>query len=356
VDQPTVEVYERRAADWIARRRRPETDTAAALAGRVAPDAWRVDLGCGPGWHLPHLGEPLVAFDAAYAMLHHARSEAPSAACVQGDLEALPFRRGSLGGAWAKASYLHIPPERLPLALADLHDALAVGAPIHVTVQTGSRPAQWSDEFQGRYFAAWDPVAIADVVTGAGFGVDAVEQSSGERAEWVTVRATRLRTLADTVGPGMRLLVVGLNPSEYAADVGVAFARPGNRFWPAATLAGLVTRDRDPRHAAGAHGIGLTDLAKRATPRAHWLTDDEYQAGVVRVERLVEWLSPAAVCFAGLAGYRAAIAPRATAGWQSRAFGGRPAYAMPSPSGANQQATVVSIAEHLAAAVGGPTS
>ena len=48
------------------------------------------------------------------------------------------------------------------------------------------------------------------------------------------------RTLADTVGAGMRLLVCGLNPSVYSADVGVPFARPGNRFWPAALAAGLV--------------------------------------------------------------------------------------------------------------------
>ena len=151
----------------------------------------------------------------------------------------------------------------------------------------------------------------------------------------------------------MRLLVVGLNPSEYAADAGVAFARPGNRFWPAALAAELVTRDRDPRHALLAHGIGLTDLAKRATPRAHWLTDAEYSAGVPRIERLVEWLRPAAVCFAGLAGYRAAIAPRASVGWQPLTLGGRPVYAMPSSSGANPQATRGAIAAHLRAAVAG---
>ena len=32
----------------------------------------------------------------------------------------------------------------------------------------------------------------------------------------------------------------GLNPSLYAADAGVGFARPGNRFWPAALAAGIV--------------------------------------------------------------------------------------------------------------------
>ena len=48
-------------------------------------------------------------------------------------------------------------------------------------------------------------------------------------AATLDVEATRARTLADTVGPAMRLLVVGLNPSIYSADAGHGFARPGNR-------------------------------------------------------------------------------------------------------------------------------
>ncbi len=354
MDRTTVDVYEKRAGQWVTRRRATDTAAAAAFAARVSHGARRADLGCGPGWHARDLGEPLVALDAAFAMLQEARVEAPDAALVQGDLEALPFRPGSLGGAWAKASYLHVPAERLPLALADLHRALTVGAPIEITLHTGRRPEGWTDEFEGRLFAEWEPAALADVVIGAGFEVDDVSLIGGERAEWVRVAGTRLRTLADTVGPGMRLLLVGLNPSEYAADAGVAFARPGNRFWPGALAAGLVTRDRDPRHALRVHGIGLTDMSKRATPRADWLTDEEYRAGLSRIERLVEWLRPGVVCFAGLAGYRAAVSKRAAAGWQPLSIGGRPVYAMPSPSGANQQATTGSIAEHLRTAAAGP--
>ena len=53
-------------------------------------------------------------------------------------------------------------------------------------------------------------------------------------------------TLADSVGPGMRLLVCGINPSPFSADVGVGYGRPGNRFWPAAVAAGVAPVDRDP--------------------------------------------------------------------------------------------------------------
>ncbi|HBP85753.1 MAG TPA: mismatch-specific DNA-glycosylase, partial [Gammaproteobacteria bacterium] len=49
--------------------------------------------------------------------------------------------------------------------------------------------------------------------------------------------------MPDSVGPGMRVLIVGLNPSPYSADSGIPYGRPGNRFWPAALAAGLVSLD-----------------------------------------------------------------------------------------------------------------
>lgn len=146
----------------------------------------------------------------------------------------------------------------------------------------------------------------------------------------------------------MRLLVCGLNPSVRAADAGVGFVTPGNRFWRAALAAGIVTRDREPRHALIAHGVGMTDLVKRATPRADALTSDEYRAGLERLDRLCEWLAPRAVCLVGLAGWRAAVDRKATAGWQERSLGGRPVYVMPSTSGLNAASSLGELTDHLA--------
>jgi TDG/mug DNA glycosylase family protein len=183
---------------------------------------------------------------------------------------------------------------------------------------------------------------FGDVVVGAGFEI--VFQR-GARA-----RARRLRTLPDTVGPGMRLMVCGLNPSIYAADAGVGYARPGNRFWPAVIAAGLVTRDRDPFHALDEHGLGMTDLVKRATRKADEVTGDEYRAGFGRVARLVEWLRPGAVCFVGLTGYRQAADRAAGAGPQADGIDGVPVYVMPSTSGANASADRATLVGHLRAA------
>lgn len=179
-------------------------------------------------------------------------------------------------------------------------------------------------------------------VLGSGF------EPVSRRREITTL--SRWRTLADSVGPRMRLLMVGLNPSLHSADAGIGYFKAGNRYWPAALAAGLVTRDRDPLHALATHGIGMTDFVKRATPRVDQVAPDEFAEGIARVDRLVEWLSPAAVCAVGLAGWRAGVDRRAVAGRQPTDLGGRPLYLMPSTSGLNAHAQIPVLVEHFHAA------
>ncbi len=353
MERRTIEAYERGARGYVEHRRAYAPDDAAAFATAVAPGAVRVDLGAGPGHYTGMLGRPAVALDAARAMLREVPERAAEALLVQADLEALPFRAQAIGGAWANKCYQHLEGDRLPGALADLHRTLAVGSPLAMTVFAGDGVVRTGDDdrFPDRFFTLWDPGRLADVVEGAGFTVEDTRFEEA-RPGWppLRVRARRARTLADRVGPGMRLLVCGLNPSLYAADAGVGFARPGNRFWPAALAAGLVSRDRDPDHALAVHGIGFTDVVKRATVAADELSADELRTGLGRVERLCEWLRPGALCLLGLAGWRAAVDRRAGAGVQERRLGGVPVYVMPNPSGRNAHTTPASLADHLRAA------
>ncbi len=290
-------------------------------------------------------------------MLRRTREVAAEALAVQADLTSLPFRRGALAGGWARNTYVHLRAVDVPMALNDLHHALAPGAPVELTFLGGQdegRTVFEQDDLPGRWFSTWSGERLRDVLEGAGFAVDELERRAEADGEIrFTVRATRARSLPDFVGDGMRLLVSGLNPSEHAADAGIGYVTPGNRFWPAALAAGLASRDRDARHALRAHGMGMTDLVKRATPRADALTRDEYRAGVARLDRLCAWLEPEAVCLVGLAGWRAAVDRRAVAGWQERGLGGRPVYVMPSTSGLNAATPLAALVTHLQAALAG---
>ena len=213
------------------------------------------------------------------------------------------------------------PATEVPLALADLHRSLEVGRSLRIEVAPATDAS----------------VPPPDVLLhGGGF------DSTGTRAVF-----RRARTLPDYVGPAMRILLVGLNPSLYAADVGVGFARPGNRFWPAMLAAGLVDEARDPRRALVEHHIGMTDLVKRATARAAELDPSEYRRGHERITALVTWLRPTVVCFVGLGGWRAATDRHAVAGVQAQSIGSTVVYVMPNPSGLNAHATVDSLADHF---------
>ncbi|HVA03947.1 MAG TPA: uracil-DNA glycosylase family protein [Acidimicrobiales bacterium] len=349
MDRATVDIYEKRGGEWVAHHPPVQRSHARVFSRLIPKGALRIDLGCGAGRYTSDLGTPVIGLDAARSMLDSCASAAPDALLVQADLEALPFGPNTVGGGWAHMSYLHVPSVRLPAALADLHRTLVVGAPVDIQVLAGDYEGAElaADRLGSRFFASWTPGRLRDVLVGAGFDVGDIDVE-GDDARAGAVRA---RTLADTVGPGMRLLVVGLNPSIYSADVGVGYARPGNRFWPAACRAGLVTRDRDPSHALRVHGVGMTDLVKRATANATGLTAEEYRAGMARVDRLVRWLEPAAVCFVGLTGWRAAVDRHATAGLQSERIGDRPVYVMPSTSGANAHARLDALTDHLRAAL-----
>jgi double-stranded uracil-DNA glycosylase len=355
MERATVEIYEDRGDKWAARMKVERKDAAEAFGSLAAPGKFRIDVGCGSGRYTGSLGRPCIGLDAARSMLQMCAEAVPEALLVQADMEALPFAHGSVDLAWANMSYLHVPRKRLPVALADLHRMLSVGAPLDLQVLHGEFEGTGlpDDRIGGRFFAAWEAPDLGRVLTGAGFEVvshEVVDEGPGNSGV-LRMRATRQRTLPDNVGPGMRLLVCGLNPSVYSADAGIGFARPGNRFWPAAVESGLVTEPRDTRRALEVDRIGMTDIVKRATPNASLLSPDEYRAGTRRVEELVSWLEPEAVLFVGLAGWRSTFDPKATAGVQPLAFGGRPAYVMPSTSGINASSRLEDLTEHMRAAL-----
>lgn len=341
-DRATIAIYDEMAATYQANRSERFADRAHDL--RDAAAGLVLDAGCGAGTYLSHLGA-VVGMDASAGMLERARRARRP--LVQADLGRLPFRRGSFAGAWARNTYLHVPHTALPLALAELHQVLPVGAPVVASFITGPQDHRIADDdLPGRNFWRWDDQGLLDTFVGAGFEN---LRLSGETPRFV--EGVRARTLPDTVGASMRVLICGLNPSVHAADAGVGFVTPGNRFWPAAIEVGLASVDRDAFDAIRRHGMGITDLVKRATRRADELDPSEYQDGLRRVERLCERLQPESVCMVGLSGWRAAVDPKASAGWQDRRLGGRPVYVMPSTSGLNAHSRLPDLVEHLRAAM-----
>ena len=153
-----------------------------------------------------------------------------------------------------------------------------------------------------------------------------------------TLEAAYGATIPDLVGPAVRLLLVGINPSLYSGWTGRHFARPGNRLWRTLHEAGFTERRLDPADTDEilAAGLGITNLVARATARADELTDEEVRAGVAPLRRLVRALGVPHVAFLGVSTYRVAFRrPKAAVGRQDEPFEGAEAWVLPNPSGLN---------------------
>jgi TDG/mug DNA glycosylase family protein len=152
------------------------------------------------------------------------------------------------------------------------------------------------------------------------------------------LRAAMNGTLPDVLGPGLTVLLSGINPGLWSAAVGQHFARPGNRFWPALHGAGFTPRllRPDEQRELPEHGVGLTNLVDRATAKASELSDAELREGAHRLTDLVARYRPAMVGLVGISAYRTAFGhPKAVVGRQPESIAGRPVWALPNPSGLN---------------------
>lgn len=91
-----------------------------------------------------------------------------------------------------------------------------------------------------------------------------------------------METLPDYLGPELKLVVIGLNPSPASIRAGYYYAHPRNRFWPAMRAAGLVPADFVPGPQALTWlrdncAIGFTDIVKRPTPGGADLKAADYR-------------------------------------------------------------------------------
>jgi TDG/mug DNA glycosylase family protein len=160
------------------------------------------------------------------------------------------------------------------------------------------------------------------------------------------LEAAKNATIPDVLpapGDPFRVLFTGINPGLYSAATGWHFARPGNRFWAALHASGFTPRLLAPSGQAELtrYGLGITNIAPRATAQAAELTTAELRAGAARLRALVADRRPGVVAIAGVTAYRTAFArPKALLGPQPEPFGTARLWILPNPSGLNASWTL----------------
>jgi mismatch-specific thymine-DNA glycosylase len=115
--------------------------------------------------------------------------------------------------------------------------------------------------------------------------------------------AGSLHELPDYLRPGLRVVIVGFNPSIYSATVGHYYARPTNQFWKCLNESGLLPQGvslgpwDDSR--LPLFGLGLTDVVKRPTRSCNDLRASDYESGVIKLREKLERHLPKVVAFNG---------------------------------------------------------
>jgi len=159
------------------------------------------------------------------------------------------------------------------------------------------------------------------------------------------------KTVPDLIGPKLRILFCGINPSLYSAAVGHHFARPGNRFWPALSASGFTPHLFSPLEGRSLLGLGygITNVVDRATATAAELEPGELVEGGRHLEEKARWASPGFVAFLGITAYRAAFGrPLAGIGPQPEQIADSRVWVLPNPSGLNAHYQVADLARLFA--------
>jgi TDG/mug DNA glycosylase family protein len=165
------------------------------------------------------------------------------------------------------------------------------------------------------------------------------------------LEAARERTIPDVIGPELSVLFSGINPGLWSAATGFHFARPGNRFWPTLHRSGFTPRQLRPDEQWELLdlGLGITNVAGRATARADELTREEMVEGGAALRTKVLGLRPAWLAVVGIGAYRTAFGrPDAMVGAQAESLGETRVWVLPNPSGLNAHWPAAALAAEFA--------
>jgi TDG/mug DNA glycosylase family protein len=151
--------------------------------------------------------------------------------------------------------------------------------------------------------------------------------------------------LQDRIRPGVRVLLVGINPGIRSAITGHHFAGYSNRFWKLLNDSGLtpepITYKDDDR--LPEWNLGLTNLIARPTAGINDLRPGEYLESWKVLDRKIRRYRPQVVALVGVTLYRALLtvlpAAASVPGPLPITIHGARFFVLPNPSGRNANYT-----------------
>jgi double-stranded uracil-DNA glycosylase len=144
-----------------------------------------------------------------------------------------------------------------------------------------------------------------------------------------------MRTLPDHLRKGMKLVIVGCNPTESSVRVGHYYAGRDNPFWPIMYESGLMPEPFDYHDDKRVieFGIGLTDLVKRPSKTVEELKREDFAEGRIVLSQKLEEFAPRVVAFNGKLTYEQFAQRKCKFGLQKESLYGARVYVLPATPG-----------------------
>ena len=144
-----------------------------------------------------------------------------------------------------------------------------------------------------------------------------------------------MKTLPDYLRKGMKLIIVGCNPTESSVRAGHYYAGRGNPFWPTIYESGVVPEpfDYPDDRRIIEFGIGLTDLVKRPTKTIEELKREDFAEGRIVLSQKLEEYAPRVVAFNGKLTYEQFAQRKCNYGLQKGLLYGAQVFVVPSTVG-----------------------
>ncbi|HXX17723.1 MAG TPA: mismatch-specific DNA-glycosylase [Candidatus Eremiobacteraceae bacterium] len=140
-----------------------------------------------------------------------------------------------------------------------------------------------------------------------------------------------MKTLPDYLRKGMKLVIVGCNPTESSVRAGHYYAGRNNQFWPTLFESGVVPEpfDYPDDRRIIEFGIGLTDLVKRPTKVVEELKREDFAEGRIVLSQKLEEYGPRVVAFNGKLTYEQFAQRKCKFGLQKELLYGAQVYVLP---------------------------
>lgn len=144
-----------------------------------------------------------------------------------------------------------------------------------------------------------------------------------------------MKTLPDYLRKGMKLVIVGCNPSESSVRTGHYYSGRNNVFWPVMFKSKVVPEPLeygDDRRIIE-FGIGLTDLVKRPTRAIEELTREDFAEGRIVLSQKLEEFTPRVIAFNGKMVYEQFAQRKCKYGLQKELLYGARVFVLPTSGG-----------------------